>query len=334
MNSESIADVGVADDRLWHETWQRCEYATPFHSPAWARTWQNYSNGAIKPAPRSITFSDGRTAVVAACSERSGRFGVPQYLSSPAGTYGGWVSGDELSAEHRRSLAAFMMAEFPDLVWRLNPFEPGGVPEGLSVSREDVTHALPLQAGIDAIVKDWTKGHRSGARKAAREGVAVRPAESRADWDAFAQIYLDSVRRWGDSATSVYDERLLILLSALEPTLVRLWLAEKDGAPVAGALCLYSRNHVSYWLGGALEEFFPLRPVQLLLRETISDACARGLAWFDFNPSGGHEGVAAFKRGFGAGTKPAPLVTSRGRMATARASLGSVTARLRRSGSA
>jgi hypothetical protein len=52
--------------------------------------------------------------------------------------------------------------------------------------------------------------------------------------------------------------------------------------------------------------------VNLLLHDVIRDACERGFRWFDFNPSGGHEGVAAFKRSFGAECRPAPVVTIEG----------------------
>jgi lipid II:glycine glycyltransferase (peptidoglycan interpeptide bridge formation enzyme) len=39
-----------------------------------------------------------------------------------------------------------------------------------------------------------------------------------------------------------------------------------------------------------------------LLYEVIKDACEQGYFWFDFNPSGGHEGVKSFKKGFGCST--------------------------------
>ena len=45
--------------------------------------------------------------------------------------------------------------------------------------------------------------------------------------------------------------------------------------------------------------------------EAIKDASERGITWFDFNPSGGHEGVWDFKKGFGAQAMPAPVVRIR-----------------------
>ncbi len=68
----------------------------------------------------------------------------------------------------------------------------------------------------------------------------------------------------------------------------------------------FHRNH-----GAALEDYFTLRPVNLLLYEAIKHACEEGYAWFDFNPSGGHEGVRAFKRSFGTESRPSPVVIRR-----------------------
>src|SRR4029079_1053277 len=80
------------------------------------------------------------------------------------------------------------------------------------------------------------------------------------------------------------------------------------GEIAAGALCLYSRRHVAYWHGAARERLLECRPVHLLIETALHDACERGMRWFDFNPSGGHRGVEAFKKGFGAEGVPAPMV--------------------------
>jgi len=85
-------------------------------------------------------------------------------------------------------------------------------------------------------------------------------------------------------------------------------VATLEGSVIAGTLCLYARRHVSYWHGAALEEHIKKRPMNLLLYEAIRHACTGGFRWFDFNPSGGHESVRAFKEGFGVVTRRAPMV--------------------------
>jgi hypothetical protein len=309
----SIERKRPADPGTWDSMWSACPYATFFHSRPWAELWSEYTRGRLEPAPIEVTFSDGARAVIPISREK----GIvrTQTVSSPAGTYGGWLSSDDLGEVHRRQLADLLVNQVGDIVWRVNPFDDP-VPIPASGERtDDDTQVLPLDDGFAVITKRWTKGHLSAAKKARREGVTVALAATDDDWADFAVVYADSVRRWGDRASSAYEPRLIQLLRRRAGEHVRLWLARYDGRPAAGALCVYSRRHVSYWLGGAVEELFSLRPVHLLMYEAIQDACRGGYVWFDFNPSGGHEGVVAFKKGFGTDRLATPVVTRTGRLA-------------------
>jgi lipid II:glycine glycyltransferase (peptidoglycan interpeptide bridge formation enzyme) len=87
-----------------------------------------------------------------------------------------------------------------------------------------------------------------------------------------------------------------------------MWLAERDGKAVAGAIMCHDPNHVCYWHGAADAEAFKLQPVNLLIATVIQDACGRGAKWFDFLPSGGIGGVAQFKKSFGAEARACPLI--------------------------
>jgi hypothetical protein len=228
------------------------------------------------------------------------------------GTYGGWLGGDDLTMRHKALLVQHMASQHRDLEWRVNPYDNIDLPQGLRLRLQDETQVLPLIEGFPAIIKRATKGHRSAARKAQREGVTVSLADTRGSWLDFAAIYADSVRRWGDRASSIYEPRLLESMWERNSPNIKLWLAYYEGIPVAGALCLYAPRHAVYWLGAALEEYFPLRPVHLLVYRAVEDACRSDHEWFDFNPSGGHEGVVAFKKGFGTIRLPAPVVLSHG----------------------
>jgi hypothetical protein len=48
--------------------------------------------------------------------------------------------------------------------------------------------------------------------------------------------------------------------------------------------------------------------VTLLIFEIIKNACELQYEWFDFNPSGGKEGVKAFKRSFGTLELSCPMI--------------------------
>jgi CelD/BcsL family acetyltransferase involved in cellulose biosynthesis len=305
----AVARTAPATDAQWDEIWHACDYATWFHSRGWAEAWQRYSHGGMRPSPRLVRFSDGCRALLPLSVQASHLGLLRLHLSSPAGTFGGWISADALSAAHATLLGALLQANVGALVWRLNPYDPTLEGIALPPAAADETHVLDLRAGFEAVHRRWTKGHASAARKAAREGVTIAAARSLDEWRAYYALYEASLARWGEAASSRYGWELFEALAGWQEGGVRLWLARHDGEVVAGALCLYARRHVAYWHGAALASRFELRPVNLVLHDAIRDACERGYDWFDFNPSGGHAGVAAFKRSFGAEARPAPVVT-------------------------
>lgn len=294
--SLAIHSVTGASDEEWDAVFEACDYATFFHSRNWSELWRGYSDGKIVPAAQRIEFSDGALAILPV-SLQKGTFAT--HLSSPAGTYGGWIARDALGREHTHLLARHLLDLDGGLKWRLNPYYPCYAEARIGDYTADETHALSLDRDFRSILQRSTKGHKSAATKARREGVTTRLAATPADWRAYYELYASSLERWGDKASSRYEPKLFESLARLDSRAVRLWLAEYQGKAVAGALCFYTRWHVAYWHGAASGEHFHLRPVQPLIYDAIQDACERGARWFDFNPSGGHEGVKHFKRGFG-----------------------------------
>jgi lipid II:glycine glycyltransferase (peptidoglycan interpeptide bridge formation enzyme) len=167
-----------------------------------------------------------------------------------------------------------------------------------------------LTDDFESIYKLWSKGHKSAARKAQKAGVTADIAKSHESWKDYYSIYQDSLRRWGTSATSSYGWFLFKILYDQRSINIQLWLAKFEDKSIAGALCFYHRNHVAYWHGASLSDYSQLRPTNLLMYEIIRDSCRRKAKWFDFNPSGGHDGVKAFKKSFGATSFRADLFQS------------------------
>lgn len=303
-----LLEVGPATSTEWDLTWQHCAYATFFHSRDWAELWETYTNGRIQPRPFLAHFSDGRKALIPLSADQTGKWARPTFLSSPAGTYGGWIARDDLSLDHVRLLAAHLTQTTGNLVWRLNPYDPLTARLSIESLSPDVTHVLRLTEGFEPIHARWTKGHRSAARKASREGVSVLVATKPAEWQSYYKVYEATLRRWGSKASSKYGWELFEAMLKRQLPSVRLWLACFQGQVISGALCLYAKTHVAYWHGASLEDHFHLRPVHLLMQAAIRNACDEGFRWFDFNPSGGHAGVAAFKRSFAAEELACPVL--------------------------
>ncbi len=312
-----VDSIRPASDVEWDRAWDDCDYATFFHGREWAELWRAYTRGRVRPAPRVVELSDG-TSVVLPLSHRRG-WRAERHFSSFAGTYGGWISSTAVGPEHARVLCELMRSEFTGIVWRINPFDPWAPALRLPRCEPDITHVLDLSLGLAALRQRWTRGHRSAERQARRRGIHVRRASAGADWARYYRLYVRALSRWGQSATSRYGRRLFRAMARRNSPHVGLWLAEAPGVgPVAGTVALYSRHHVIVWHGAALAEYFPLRPANLLYVEVMKHGEAAGYRWFDFNPSGGHTGVEAFKRSFGGEVRSCPLVSrepGRGRVA-------------------
>lgn len=305
----SIDKISKASPQEWDEIWSACEYATYFHSREWAEIWRTYTCGQIRPAASMIYFSDGKKALLPLSCQKTGRWPRRKYmyLSSPAGTFGGWLSNDNIEAGHARLLGSYLAEELGSLTWRFNPYDKLAIEAGVTPTKEDETHAIELTAGFDAIFRGWTKGHRSASKKARTEGVEIRCANSPEDWDAYFVAYEDSLQRWGNKASSRYEKSLFDSMQSRHSPNISLWLAIYKDQVIAGSLCFYSKRHVVYWHGAALEEYFKLRPANLLIYEIVRGACEQNYLWFDFNPSGGHEGVKSFKKSFGAQPLACPV---------------------------
>lgn len=304
--------IRSASSEEWDNIWRDCDYATYFHSREWAEIWNIYTQDEICPDPRKIEFSDGKHALLPLSFRKRINGMMKEYLSSPAGTFGGWVSTDELSVAHAILLASYLHDACDNLVWRFNPYDPLTSKTGIPYSNVDVTHFLELKGGFDVLHKRWHKNRPSILRKvkkAGKSGVQIRPAALNEDWYSYYKIYQKSLVRWGARASSRYSWELFEEMFKKDSPDIILWLATYENKIIAGAICFYSRRHAVYWHGASLSEYFSLRPVNLLFYEIIRDACDRGCSWFDFNPSGGHEGVKAFKLSFGAEPLSSPVVT-------------------------
>jgi Acetyltransferase (GNAT) domain len=317
-----IEEIRPASAEEWDAIWAACDYATYFHSREWAEIWQGCSGGRIRPRPRLLTFSDGTSALVPLSVEGGRRPRArSRQLSSPAGTYGGWLSADRLDKRHAGLLAHHLLG-LADLVWRVNPFDEVGAQTASGAGGADHTRVLRLDVGFGALLSGWTKGHRSAARKALREGVSISLATSLGEWRRYFEVYRGALERWGDRASSSYGWEIFEGIRARSSPHVRLWLARHADEILAGALVLSAKEHVVYWHGASLPDADRLRPVHLLLHEVLRVACDEGYAVFDFNPSGGHAGVDAFKKGFGATALAAPVVRTSRR--SLRAQLGAL----------
>jgi hypothetical protein len=296
--SIEITDTSPATREQWQRACEACGYATFFHTPQWAEMFRDRYPRAISPTPRLVRFDDGMTAVVPLVRVRYAFGAFHELQSSPAGTYGGWVSADPLTIEHRRALVN-LLCELPNLIWRENPYDTELRSLDIPGTQDDFTQVIELAPSPPA----GTHAHRKAIHKAERCGVAVRRAASEKDWLDYIRVYNSSLRRWHDRGLPIgarYDEPFFRLVRERLSDRATLWVAEHQGAVVAGVLSFYWNRHAVAWHGSAAESGFDLRPNNLLYDTMIRDAAGRGFRWFDLNPCRGLSGVVRFKEHLGA----------------------------------
>lgn len=309
----TIASVTQPTKAEWAELWRDCEYATYFHSPEWAELWREVSSGGVRPTPKLLNFSDGMRALVPLSYQSKLSGLLSRYVSSPEGTFGGWLSSDPLSLEHGVLLIDWLTKrQGRNLVWRLNPYDQLVFQAGRFCQlecRPDETHVLDLRVGLDALFRSFRAGYRSQIRRTLESRhFSVAPATTLNDWRSYYRVYQDSLERWGCSAREGYSWRLFEALFRLRSPQIKLWLARVGEEVVSGNLCLYSKRHVVYWHGSTLKGHLTSNVAKLVMYEAIKDAVSTGHHWFDFNPSAGLSGVKFFKEGFSAEPKAAPIV--------------------------
>jgi hypothetical protein len=298
----AINQIRPALPEEWDAIWRECNYATYFHSREWAEIWSCYTQGKLCPDPLLVMFTDGKKALLPlSCAMWPGGCGK-SFVSSPDGTYGGWIAVDPIGREHAILMKEFLTKELGHLFWYINPYDDLVATAGVDADiHHDETHAINLEKGFEAVYRDWSHQCRNSERKARKSGVVVKSADTEQQWREYYQAYEDSLRRWGDQALSRYEWGLFQEMFDRQSNHIRLWLATaKDELVVAGVIVCYARTHVFAWHAAALEAYFALRPFNQLYCKIMRHASEVGYRWFDFGPSAGLEGVRRFKESFGA----------------------------------
>lgn len=294
---------------FWWDVAAKCEYATFFHTPLWHRlaasSSQIYSDATI-----GAELDDGRRAVFPLLKIESGYKDrlFERMVSTYSGCYGGPIADRSI---HSRELLEFVLSVARNRSGHLritsNPLAPDNPRLPGFNCRTDSTHILDLSLGHEQLFSNYSKGHRYNARKGRSKGVRVRTATTFRDYEDYYEVYRSSMARWGEQLTREYPWRLFsegARLAEQHGQYLKLWLAIVEDQIAAGAWVFYWNSHAVYWHGATNSDYFEYYPVNVLLDHVIREASLAGYSYFDFNPSGGHEGVRLFKARFGADEVP------------------------------
>jgi len=321
--------IPVVEDSFWLDVAGRSPHATFFHTPYW-RDLALHCTPGYTDASIGAKLSDGTRVVLPLLETgRSAKGLFRRLLSTFGGCYGGLIAETALpaarAAEVYRALLRRLRVDSLQLTG--NPLDHAeGLPVGFEATAYS-THLLPLEPEWERVRERFSRGNRASINRGRRAGVTTRVASCLEEYRAYFSVYEQSLQRWGAEATSRYPWALFEAGHDLGRRLaqhMRLWIAESDGRVVAGAWVFYWNRHAVYWHGATDVSFSASRPSNVLHADIIKDACERGYRCYDFNPSGGHEGVARFKRSFGSVVHPIQVWRYRSRPAEIFASVRSL----------
>jgi len=304
---------------------QRERYDAAVSSSPLADVMQSYGWGEVKRAsgwqPLRLLVEDEDRRVRAACSvlRTQPARGVPPLLYTPRGPVVDYGDTDALRALvdeiRRRAGRGFMLKCDP-------PIEAGSAAvkaledAGFQTVRSGAfggvqptaVMILDLSPGLDKLLEGFKSKWRYNIRLAERKGVTVREA-TRADIGAFYAILQETARRDGFvvRARSYFEK----LWDELQPHgKLTMFMAEYEGAPIAGILLTCMGERVIYTYGASSNEHRNVMPNHLIQWTAIRWATEHGYRIYDFrgvSPMRSGRavedhiaGLNRFKEGFGA----------------------------------
>ena len=304
------------DDPAWLSLVERSPDALPFHRPEWLAVLAECYG--FRPFVLAVSDASGELQAGLPLMEVKDPFRGRRWIALP---FTDRCPPLALSDEAGRQLAAGLDAASRTAgVNRLEIRSKMAGPR-LSADSVAVTHVLELTPDYEALERSFTSSTRRNLRKARREELAVRVADTEDDLiRVFYELQARTRRRLGIPVQPRRFFRALWRLG-LERGLGQALIVLHRGQPIAAAVYLAAGETVVYKYGASDERRWELRPNNLLMAEGIQRACEQGATVFDFGRSDLEDaGLRAFKASWSAREEPL-VYTSTGRQPRSRAGL-------------
>lgn len=282
----------------WQEIADKYEYATFFHTPTWSKVFtETYPEMEI--ATKKFVFDDGIRVILPLIKTKVIRGLFSSYVSNIAGVYGGIISEREIKEKEINEIfACLTKGNIVYISITGNPLFDYSLPKQFK-TKKDFTQIIKLRKDEEKIWENYKYSNRKQIKKAKRSGVVCREAKNIDEWKKYYFIYQEAIKRWGDKATSSYPFSLFENMFKARNPNIKLWLVIYDGKIVGGNLNFYHNKHCVEWHASFLSDYFKYGIRNFLVHSIILDANAKDYKYYDFNPSGGHEGTMRFKEAFG-----------------------------------
>jgi CelD/BcsL family acetyltransferase involved in cellulose biosynthesis len=278
--------------------------ASFFHERVWADALASVYRHFT---PFFITVRSDSGALLAGLpATRSVRMGLTQILSQPFGTYGCPLIGGDLEP----SVAERLLIER----WRQEASKTGTIRAHLTLrprsfpspaarvpnswKRPEQTHVVDLSDGELGLWRSRFCGAvRSSCRHAERLGIAVAEESNPNGVLTLETLYRRVASDWPDHklyAPGLFER---LLTHASRHTMI--WIARRDGSPLAATLVFRYRNTLTSWLTVLTQEARRIRAGVLLHGQVMRFGCRNGFTEFNFGASQGARTLISFKESMG-----------------------------------
>lgn len=302
-----VVDIDPRTDPRWGAFVQSHPEGLVYHHPLWIEVLQRtYGH---EPACLACEDQDGTLQGVLPLFRSRGLFLGQRWSSLPHSPVGGPLVRNQraVMALLRAAMARIDRTPGSSLQIKLPPGTRHAAADGLVTVAGEMTFVLDLPDRLEALRFGSSRNHSRLAwsvRKAAKQHIEVRPAESETDLHAWYPLYLDTMRRHAVPPRPFQLFRAMWDL--LRPAgIMRFLLAEQrlTGRTrlIAGSMLLMSGRTVFYAFNGWRREERPEHANDAIQWHAIRDACREGYAHYDFGEVDPHNrGLADFKTKWGA----------------------------------
>jgi FemAB-related protein (PEP-CTERM system-associated) len=213
-------------------------------------------------------------------------------VTSPYLTCGGLLADDDEAAEALVNQARQLAAAHAVSYVEIRNTRPCSRLEHTKLSY--FTLVLDLSVGEEKLLKSLHNTARRNIRKAQQSGLEI--VEGVEQLDRFISVNFRNMRRLGTPAHGPVFFRNIVkhFPDAM------LLMARHRERWVGGMLLVSFQNTIYMPWVAALEEYFEMRPNNLLYWEAIARACRKGFQFFDFGRSKEDQGTFRFKAQHGA----------------------------------
>lgn len=290
--------VRELDHSEWEEVAVDADEATRYHTPEWARVWQQSFRWG---RPLCVSVEDANKPVAfLPLFETKGKL-----VSVLGCEYGGPVLLDD-DISRSGVLEAVASAYDSPLTVKMHPtLATGDSTESFVDVSDKHTYLLGVGREPAKLLESFRNTTRHAIEHGQKAGLTVDRGGIELVEDFYGP-YLSSIKH---NSGIPYPKRFFRnMITELGPDAVDIYLARKAGSVVSSILNVHHPGFTHYFKAGNTSEGYELDANPLLIWRSIEDAHERGVDRFDFGATPPGTGLDTFKKGWRGEKRPIEIL--------------------------